>query len=99
MFVAERFILKLVMAYGSHPGSTDDGTWYPQSCRFLKLQYYIHPLLRKASKTMQYIKDRTKSFDDHFACMKKRCNLKHVQQWFIFFTLLQHGNNILTLEP
>jgi putative transposase len=31
MFVAERFISKLVMTYGPYPVSTDGGTWYPQA--------------------------------------------------------------------
>ena len=45
MFVVavERFISKLVMTYGSHPVSTDGGTWYPhQACRFLKLKHHLH---------------------------------------------------------
>ncbi|HXT83449.1 MAG TPA: hypothetical protein VN704_03825 [Verrucomicrobiae bacterium] len=29
--------------YGNHPVSTDgSGTWYPQACRFLKIQHHIH---------------------------------------------------------
>jgi hypothetical protein len=30
-------------------------------------------------RTMQYIKDRTESFDDYFPCKLKNCKLKHVQ--------------------
>jgi putative transposase len=38
MLVAKRFISILVMIYGSHPVSTDGGTWNPpQACRFLNL--------------------------------------------------------------
>jgi len=47
MFVAERFISKLVMIYGSHPVSTDGGIWYPQACKFLKLQHHIHSAYEK----------------------------------------------------
>ena len=37
LLAVERFILPLKNRYGNHPVSTDDGTWYPQACRFLKL--------------------------------------------------------------
>ena len=44
MFVAiERFISYVVDEYGEHPVSTDGGgTWYPQACRFLKINHHIH---------------------------------------------------------
>ena len=38
MFVAERFLSNIVHEYGKHPVSTDGGTWYPQACRFLKVE-------------------------------------------------------------
>jgi putative transposase len=37
MLVAEKFLSEVVEKYGSHSVSTDGGTWYPQTCRFLKL--------------------------------------------------------------
>src|SRR6478609_10734023 len=42
MFVAERFLSHIVKEYGQHSISTDGGTWYPQACKFLKLQHHIH---------------------------------------------------------
>jgi putative transposase len=49
MFVAERFLSKIVVEYGKHPVSTDGGTWYPhQACRFLKLKHHIHSLFEKS---------------------------------------------------
>ena len=42
MFVAERFSYGVTKAHGEHPVSTDGGTWYPQSCQFLKLKHHIH---------------------------------------------------------
>ena len=73
MFIAERFISGLVKIHGKHPVSTDGGTWYPQACRFLKLDHHIHSSLEKSliERTMQYIKDRTESFDDYFPCRVK----------------------------
>ena len=50
MLVAERFIASLLDSYGRHQVSTDGGTWYPQACKFLKVEHHISiPLTRKAS--------------------------------------------------
>jgi putative transposase len=44
MFVAnERFLSDIVNEFGQHPISIDGGgTWYPQSCKFLKLKHHLH---------------------------------------------------------
>jgi len=84
MFVAEHFLSDIVKEYDRHPISTDGGTWYPQSCKFLKLKHHLHSSFEKSiiERTMQYIKDRTiEGFDDYFPCRKKKCKLKHVKQW------------------
>jgi len=88
MFVAERFIGGLVKRHGQHPISTDGGTWYPQACKFLKLDHHIHSPFEKSviERIMQYIKDRTESFDDYFPCRKENCNLKHVKNWLNLFS-------------
>ncbi len=77
MFVAERFLSSVVKEYGEHPVSTDGGTWYPQACRFLKLQHHLHSSYEKSiiERTMQYIKDRTESFDD-YSMQKKELQTK-----------------------
>jgi putative transposase len=87
MFVAERFMSGLVTVHGNHPVSTDGGTWYPQACKFLKLQHHIHSPFEKSlvERTMQYIKDRTESFDDYFPCRLENCKLKHVKNWLNLF--------------
>jgi putative transposase len=92
MLIAEHFIHSLVKKYGKHPVSTDGGTWYPQACRFLKLQHHIHSLYEKSiiERTIQYVKDRTESFDDYFPCRKereegRRCKLQHITNWFNLF--------------
>ena len=58
-----------------------------QDCQFLKLKHHIHSSYKKSiiERTMQYIKDRTKGFDDYFPCRKKKCKLKHVKQWLTLF--------------
>ncbi len=90
MFVAERFIDNLIKIHENHPiVSTDDGggTWYPQA-KFLKLDHHIHSPLEKSiiERTIQYIKDRTESFDNYFPCRKEgHCNLFHVKNWMNLF--------------
>ena len=87
MFVAERFLDGLIKVHGRHPVSTDGGTWYPQACRFLKLRHHIHSSLEKSliERKVQYIKDRTESFDDYFPCKLKHCKLKHIRNWLNLF--------------
>jgi putative transposase len=95
MLVAERLVEGLVKAHGKCPVPTDCGTWYPQACRFLNLRHHIHSPLEKSliERTVQYIKDRTESFDDYFPCRIKNCKLKHVKNWLRF--CVDHHNNEL----
>lgn len=48
--VAERIIGGLVKRHGQHPISADGGTWYPQACKFLKLDHHIHSFLATKRK-------------------------------------------------
>jgi putative transposase len=97
MLIAERFIADLVRIHRRHPVSTDGGTWYPQACRFLRLSHHINSSLEKSliERTMQYIKDRTESFDDYFPCKLKNCKLKHVRNWLQLF--VDHHNSELKM--
>jgi putative transposase len=55
----------------------------------MKLKHHhIHSLYGKSiiERTIQYIKDRTESFDDYFPCRKERCMLQHVRNWLNLFT-------------
>ncbi len=81
--VAERFLSNVVKRYGLHSVSSSDGvgTWYPpQACRFLKLVHHLHSHYEKSiiERTMQYIKDRTESFDNYFPCKENKCKLNHI---------------------
>ena len=98
MFVTERFLSNIVVKYGEHPVSTDGGTWYPQACKFLKLNHHIHSSYEKSiiERTIQYIKDRTESFDDYFPCRLKNCKLKHVMNWLNLF--VDYHNKELCLK-
>ncbi|MDR4492406.1 MAG: DDE-type integrase/transposase/recombinase [Candidatus Nitrosocosmicus sp.] len=95
MLIVEKFLSGLVKDCGRHPLSTDGGTWYPQGCKFLKLDHHIHSSWEKSliERTIQYIKDRTESFDDYFPCKKQNCKLEHIKQWIWIFAW-HHNNNI-----
>src|SRR6476619_7956069 len=90
MLIAERFILSLTNRYGSHPVSTDGGTWYPQACRFLNVDHHLHSPFEKRliERTIQYVKDRTESFDDYFPCKRKKCKLNYVKKCLNLFAYL-----------
>ena len=77
----------LVDNYGKHTVYTDGGTWYPEACNILKLKHYLHSSFEKSlmERVNQYFKDRTKSFDDYYPCVKNECNLFHVHNWIQFF--------------
>lgn len=96
MFVAERFLSSVAKIHGNHPVSTDGGTWYPQACRFIGLEHHLHSPYEKSliERTMQYIKDRTESFDDYFPCRKANCKLKHVINWLNLF-VCRHNKDIM----
>ena len=89
LIVAERFIAFLINRHGKHPVSTaDGGTWYPQACKLLKLEHYLHSSFGKSviERTMQYLKDiTTESFDDYFTFKRKKYELKHVRKWLKLF--------------
>ena len=94
--ITKRFLSGVVNKYGLHSASSDGGTWYPQACKFLKLNHHLHSSFEKSiiERTVQYIKDRTESFDDYFPCKKNKCKLKHVKQWLKMF-VYQHNKEIL----
>ncbi len=100
--VAERFLDNLIKIHGNHPiVSTDDegGTWYPQACKFLKLDHHIHSTLEKSiiERTIQYIKGRTESFGDYFRCKEEEhCNLFHVKNWINLFVDMHNKEMINT---
>ena len=94
--VIELFIHELSTTYGKQSVSTDGGTWYPQACKFLKLEHRLHSTFEKSiiERTIQYIKDRTECFDDYFPCRKNKCRLEHVMRWMNLF-IDMHNEMIL----
>jgi putative transposase len=80
MLVAEQFIQKLATEYGKHPVRTVVAVLgiHPQACKFLGLEHHLHSSFEKSiiiERTIQYIKDRTETFDDYFPCRKNKCRL------------------------
>jgi putative transposase len=75
------------------------GTWYPQACKFLRLEHHLHSSFEKSiiiERTIQYVKDRTECFDDYyFPCIKNnKCRLEHVMHWLNLF-INMHNEMIL----
>ena len=102
MFVAEQFIRSLVEKYGKHTVYTDGGTWYPQTCNFLGLKHRLHSSLEKSliERVMQYLKDRTESFDDYYPCINSNCDLVHVYNWIKLFVHFYNDKikNIISMQ-
>ncbi len=96
MLITKRFLSQIINKYGLHQVSSDGGIWYPQACKFLNLSHHLHSSYEKSliERTMQYIKDRTESFDDYFPCKKNKCKLKHINQWLKLF-VYEHNKEMI----
>ena len=93
MLVAESFLRSLINLYGKHIVYSDGGSWYPEACNSLGLKHTLHSPFEKSviERAMEYVKDRTESFDDYYPCRKKAVdcnNLAHVYRWFVLFVFL-----------
>ena len=97
MFVAERFLSQVVNKYGLHSVSFSWWYWYPQACRFLKINHHIHSSFEKSliERTMQYVKDRIEIFDDYFPCRKNKYKLHYNKQW-LKLLVYQHNQEIMS---
>ena len=99
MFVAERFLSKIVEKYGDHPVLQMEALGiYPQACKFLNMDHHIHLYYERSiiEWTIQYIKDRTERLDDYFPCRKKKCKLKHLINWLNLFKDFHNKNCVLS---
>ncbi len=73
MFViAERFPYYIVKEYRKYPVPADGANGIHNHANY-KLELYTHSSYEKSliERTIQYIKDRIESFDDHFPCKKR----------------------------
>ena len=92
MFVAERFLSPPIRKAW---GASCFNRWRNMVSAGLSVfetKTSLHSPYEKSiiERTMQYIKDRTESFDDYFPCKKKNCKLKHVNNWLNLFADLHN---------
>jgi putative transposase len=75
----------------------DGGTWYPEACTTLGLKHRLHSTFEKSiveRAIIEYVKDRTESFDDYYPCIKKECNLLHVYKWMMILFMFMMYNAV-----
>ena len=84
---AHAFLGELRRRYGLKPIWTDDGTFYPEACRYLRLEHHVYGVEWKnfIERMNQALKDRLECFDDLFPCLKEGCDRKHVRNWISVF--------------
>ncbi len=81
------FLKELRIRYGRKPIWTDGGVWYPDACRWARLEHHVYEqeLKNLIERMNQYVKDRLECFDDLFPCMKEDCDKEHVDNWVRVF--------------
>lgn len=92
IFIYYRFFKQIRDRFGRKPVFTDGALWYNTACRWLRLKHEVYDIKRKnmMERFIQYLKDRTECFDDHFPCQKKDCDRQHVWNWLKMFLLYQN---------
>ncbi len=73
------FLKGLRIRYGLKPVYTGDGAWYPEACRWARLEHHVYVVELKnlIERMNQALKDRLECFDDAFPCFKEDCDRKH----------------------
>jgi putative transposase len=82
IFTALTFMKKVKALYRSKMKILTDGAqYYRTACKFLNLDHDVYDLrLRNVmERIVQYVKDRTKDFDDYIPCRRERCDKRHAQ--------------------
>ncbi len=84
---AHLFLRELRRRYGLKPIWTDDATWYPEACRWSRLEHHVYgqELKNLIERMNQALKDRLECFDDLFPCFREDCDLEHVNNWIRVF--------------
>ncbi|MFL6479283.1 MAG: DDE-type integrase/transposase/recombinase [Nitrososphaera sp.] len=93
ILVCYRFFKQLRYRYGRKPIFTDGAQWYNDACKWLRLQHRVYgtELKNLMERFVQYIKDRTECFDDHFPCRRSDCDRQRVWNWLKLFVLYLHA--------
>jgi len=81
------FLRELRARYGRRPVWTDESVWYPEACRWARLEHRVYgqKLKNLIERMNQSLKDRLGLFDDLFQCFKEECDLEHVKNWVTVF--------------
>jgi putative transposase len=81
------FLKELRRRYGLKPVWTDDANWYPEACRWARLEHHVYgdDWKNLIERMNQSLKDRMENFDDLFPCFKDGCKLEHVRNWVSVF--------------
>jgi putative transposase len=82
ILTALTFIKRVKALYRSRMKVLTDGAqYYRTACKFLSLDHDVYDLrLRNVmERIIQYVKDRTRDFDDYIPCRKERCDKMHAQ--------------------
>jgi hypothetical protein len=45
-------------------------------------------------RAIEYVKDRTETFDDYYPCVKEDCNFKHVYNWIGLFVFMYNAMRV-----
>jgi putative transposase len=92
--VCYQFFKQLRCRYGRKPIFTDGAYWYNTTCKRLRLPHQVYgtELKNMKQRFIQYLKDRTECFDDHFPCRKPDCNRQHIWNWLKLFVLYVNMN-------
>ena len=95
---AHTFLKRLRTRYGRKPIWTDEGTFCPEACRYLRLEHRVYPTEWKnlIERMNQSLKDRLECFDDMFPCLKEDCDREHVHNWISVFRF--YHNRVRTNE-
>jgi transposase-like protein len=82
IFAALTFMKRVKALYRSRMKILTDGAqYYRTACKFLNLEHDVYGLrLRNLmERIVQYVKDRTRDFDDYIPCRRGRCDKRHAQ--------------------
>lgn len=92
------FLKRLRSRYGRKPVYTDGALWYPEACRWLRLEHQVYgdEWMNLMERMNQAVKDRLECFDDYFPCWRKGCDRAHVQNWIKVFSFIYNHVRIHT---
>ena len=91
------FLMELRNRYCRTSVWTDEGVWYSEVCRYLRLEHHVFLVEWKnlIERMIQALKDRLENFDDLFPCLRGDCDRAHISNWVSVFTFF---HNLVSTE-